>query len=204
MLPVASTAVALLFLHFQAASSLVLLSSSSSTFVPKARYNFGPASSRDDVLYSAERPGNPPGRFDKVDDEQVFEWIDFMKGHKVSRVVALLDDNEFVNYEPTGLLNMYRQAGLQCIVQPMDDPAAPHKILSWLADTEKCGERVVTHCTGGIGRCGRVAAAWLVHRYGLSPQQATDEVLEEARRSGVTRKGDPVMLEQWLSSGLKP
>ena len=122
----------------------------------------------------------------------------------MSRVVALLDDNEFVNYEPTGLLNMYREAGLKCILQPMDDPAAPHRILSWLADTEKCGERVVTHCTGGVGRCGRVAAAWLVHRYGLSPQQATDEVLEEARRSGVTRKGDPVLLEQWLSSGVKP
>jgi protein-tyrosine phosphatase len=155
-------------------------------------------------MNTAERPGNPQGRNEKVEDERVLEWIEFMKGHKISRVLALLDDNELENYEPTGLVNLYKAAGIDCLVQPMGDPAAASRILSWIEDAERCRERVVSHCTGGVGRCGRVAAAWLVHRYRLTPEQATNEVLEQALRSGVTRKGDPAMLQQWLEAGLKP
>jgi hypothetical protein len=49
-----------------------------------------------------------------------------------------------------------------------------------------------------------VAAAWLVHRYSLTPEQATDEVLQQALVSGVNRKGDPALLQEWLEAGLKP
>jgi protein-tyrosine phosphatase len=203
--------IVLLVLGFQGVSSLVPIfsisasPSSSSSLVPqKARYNFGPASSRDRVLYTAERPGNPQGRNDKVEDAKVMEWIEFIRGHKVSRVLALLDDDELANYEPSGLLNIYKAAGLECLVQPMGRPMAAGRILSWIEDAERCGERVVSHCTGGVGRCGRVAAAWLVHRYSLTPEQATDEVLQQALVSGVNRKGDPALLQEWLEAGLKP
>ena len=40
-----------------------------------------------------------------------------------------------------------------------------------IAAAEAAGEKVVAHCTHGMGRSGRVSAAWLAVRYGLSPEE---------------------------------
>jgi hypothetical protein len=41
----------------------------------RATYNFGPASSRDTIVYSAERPGNDPdSKTTRVNNEQVMDW----------------------------------------------------------------------------------------------------------------------------------
>jgi protein tyrosine/serine phosphatase len=165
-------------------------------------YNFGPASQRDTVLFSAERPGNPPGKTDPIPDERVVEWIQFMqeKEQNIHTVVALLDDNELVNYKPTGLLTLYRKYGLKCQVQSMNDPRAAHNLFRLFEQAETAQQRVVTHCTGGIGRCGRVAGAWLMHRYQLTPEQASQETLQCARHVGMIRACDPVQLKQWLDT----
>lgn len=168
-------------------------------------YNFGPASTRDKVLFTAERPGNNPNeKTAKVPDSAVRDWISYVKGKGISTVVALLDDNELSIYEPTGLMNLYREGGLQAFVQPMGAPSASNKILDLLRNAEassNTGGGVVTHCTGGVGRCGRVAGAWLVHRYNLSPQQASKETLDCAQRHNMHRNCDPDLLEEWLEVG---
>lgn len=161
-------------------------------------YNFGPASTRDCVLFSAERPGNPPAKADKIPDHQVIEWIDFMKEQNIHTVIALLDENELLNYEPTGLLTLYQQYGLQCHVQSMNDPRAAQTLFHLLDQAEAAQQRVVTHCTGGIGRCGRVAGAWLMHRYQLTPAQASHETLQCADDCNMIRACDPEQLQQWL------
>jgi hypothetical protein len=159
-------------------------------------HNFGPASSRDTFLYTAERPGNPPGKKDLVPDEKVYEYITFMKEQGVARVLLLLDEQEIAIY--SDLLNMYTAGGLLYNIQSMNEEGAAKKVMAILKASEEQGERVCTHCTGGIGRCGRVAAAWLVERYNLTPAVATEETLAQAAASGVTRNGDATALSEWL------
>ena len=159
-------------------------------------HNFGPASSRDTFLYTAERPGNPPEKKDLVPDEKVYEYITFMKEQGVARVLLLLDEQEIAIY--SDLLAMYTAGGLLYNIQSMNEEGAAKKVMAILKASEEQGERVCTHCTGGIGRCGRVAAAWLVERYNLTPAVATEETLAQAAASGVTRSGDVTALSEWL------
>jgi protein-tyrosine phosphatase len=169
---------------------------SSSSSIP-AKHNFGPVSSRDDILYTAERPGNPPTKTDLVSDESVQEWIMDMKAHGITHVIALLDDNELSNY--SDLPKLYQQAGLQYMQQPMSDPNAAINIYQWIDSVQMSNNgKVVVHCTGGIGRAGRVAAGWLCHKYNLSPDEATTETLNVAKINGVNRKGDVEALTTWF------
>jgi putative intracellular protease/amidase len=174
----------------KAFTSLQMASDSSSI------HNFGPASSRDTVVYTSERPGNPLGKNDLVPDEKVHEYITFMKDQGIGRVLLLLDENEITIY--SDLLAMYQAGGLQYNMQSMNEEGAAKKVLAILKASEQQGERVCAHCTGGIGRSGRVAAAWLVERYDLTPDVATEEVLAQAATSGVTRNGDASTLSEWL------
>jgi len=172
----------------------------------ETRYNFGPASSRDTVLFTAARPGNPPGdrKFDNIDDAAVREWIQYMKQEKgISHVLVLLDDNEMESYLPTGLETLYQTGGMSYTIQPMKAPGAASNIFAKLDEAATRNERVVAHCTGGVGRSGRVAAGWLAHRYGLTPEAATDEAMQQAIESGVKRKGNVEMLQAWLDASKK-
>ena len=135
------------------------------------RYNFGRASPLDSVMHSAERPGNPPEKDGRVSPEDVQEWINYMRDEQgVTNVIALLDEDEMAIYEEPGLQKMMAQNGMNFHVRPMGEEGAPEKIMSLIDEAEARGEKILCHCTGGIGRCGRVCAAWLVHRYELSPE----------------------------------
>jgi protein-tyrosine phosphatase len=48
--------------------------------------------------------------------------------------------------------------------------------LPFLATANQKNERVVVHCSGGVGRTGHVLAAWLVAGRGLSKQAAIKAV----------------------------
>jgi hypothetical protein len=141
---------------------------SSSTTARFAIFNFGPASTRDTVLYTAERPGNPPDKASVADEQQVEAWLAFMKERGVSNVIALLDDNELDSYASIapdgGLVRIYENAGMTCLVQSMRDPNASRNVFQFIRQVEADNGKVVAHCTGGIGRAGRVAAGWLVDR----------------------------------------
>ena len=167
----------------------------------KAPHNFGPVSSRDNTLYTACRPGNPPGKTDAVSNEAVQEWIHFMKDSGVSKVVCLLDDNEYANYD-MDLCKQYCAGGLQVFCQEMRAEGASAKINEYIESAAKKGEKVVAHCTGGVGRAGRVGAGWLVHRYGLTPAEATRETLAMAKDAEVNRKGDVDALSLWLAAAV--
>lgn len=160
-------------------------------------HNFGPVSLRDSVLYTSCRPGHPPGKADPISDEAVQEWIRFMKERGVSKVICLLDDNEYANYD-SNLLQLYSDGGLEYLCQAMKSEGASANIINYVEEASSNGEKVVTHCTGGVGRAGRVAAGWLVRHYGLSPEQATEETLTVAKNDGINRKGDVEALSAWL------
>ena len=154
---------------------------------------------RDNVLYTACRPGDPPGKTDAISNESVEEWINFMKEQGVQKVISLLDENEYANYD-MDLRKQYEDGGLEYLCQEMRQEGASASINQYINQAASNGEKVVAHCTGGIGRAGRVAAGWLVHRYGLSPTEATEETLSVASKADVIRKGDAVALAAWLGS----
>jgi protein-tyrosine phosphatase len=57
-----------------------------------------------------------------------------------------------------------------------------HQILPFLAATEQHHEKVLIHCSGGIGRTGQVLAAWLLggdfpQHWRLLPSRKPGEIL---------------------------
>jgi hypothetical protein len=126
-------------------------------------HNFGPASFRDDVLFTSERPGNNKTN-SIIEDDKVQAWIAYMKEKKINHVLCLLDKAELDDYE-SDLLFAYKQAGLQCTVQPLgSDRRAAFKVFQILSAAEQRAEKVVAHCTGGVGRSGRVAGMFVFMR----------------------------------------
>ncbi|CAB9531685.1 Dual specificity phosphatase, catalytic domain [Seminavis robusta] len=163
-------------------------------------HNFGPASPLDTILYTAEQPGKSCRQRDddKISAASVQEWIQFVRGQGVTNVVTLLNEDELDVYEEPGLKELLTQAGMSCYIAPMGDLGACDRVFDVVRQVEADGEKVVCHCTGGIGRAGRVAAAWLVHRYNLSPEVATLIVLDQAYKSGVKRLGHTEKLSGWI------
>ncbi len=115
------------------------------------------------------------------------DWIEFMKRQDVKRVCCLLPDHQLTRY--CDLLGTYQQHfGLErlCWV-PIEDfhlcdqQALTQEILSFLAEAEKLSEKVVVHCSGGIGRTGHVLAAWLVSSRGLANSAAIAAVRKTGR-----------------------
>ena len=147
--------------------------------------NFSPASTRDDIVYGADRPG--------YDAEQVSDWIDFMLARGVRRVVCLLSNERLTKYDD--LLAAYRRRFSAVTHAPIDDGGIPsddilERALTAIAEAERAGERIVLHCAAGMGRTGLLASAWLCRRYGLTADAAIAEVCESAWRVGANR--DPL------------
>jgi protein-tyrosine phosphatase len=164
-------------------------------------FNFGRASARDHVLYTCERPGGDPDiGVSKISLDKVQPQVDFMKDKGISQVLILLDDNEMEHYEtPDLLLKAYQAADIETHRQPMGEPGAAANILKIIKGCEEQENvKIAAHCTHGMGRSGRVAAAWLSDRYQLTPNDATDEALEYAREMGIERLGNTGKLESWM------
>lgn len=165
---------------------------------PETLHNFGPASLRDEIVYTCERPGGDPKGGVKIPNAAVQEWIAFMKEKGIGRVMVLLDDTELEAYEEPGLLQMYRDSGLKVHRNPMGVRGSSKNAEKLLKEAQAAQEKIVAHCTHGLGRSGRVAAGWVAMRYGLSPQEATKEAIETALKYGMERMGDAPKLDAWL------
>ena len=172
---------------------------------PVAPFNFGRASMRDAILHTCERPGaddrnNTPGG---TPQEEVDEWLRFMKEKNVRRVLTLLEPNELAFYR-TPLKDLYSSAGLHWTHAPMSAPDAKDRAMEAIRAAEAAGEVIVAHCTHGMGRAGRVSGAWLCERYGLSPIDATREVMKQAEGQSTLRMGDPPKLAEYLGLLSRP
>ena len=121
---------------------------------PKASHNFGPISFRDETLFTAERPGHP-GK-DGVPTKIVEDWVTFILSKGIRNVLIIMDDNEFGVYE-VDLKRFYENAGLTVYHIPFSSPDSYTKTMNLINELDSRGEKVVSHCTGGKGRCGRVA-----------------------------------------------
>ena len=142
-------------------------------------FKFAAASENELIVFGSARPG--------YTYEEVSEWINFMQNQGIQRVCCLLPETQLTRYPD--LLGVYRQVfGLdQVCWAPIKDFnfATPeilaHQILPFLAIANQQNEKVVVHCSGGIGRTGHVLAAWLVAGRRLSSKSAIAAVKQTGR-----------------------
>ncbi len=142
-------------------------------------YKFAGASKDELIVFGSARPG--------YTNEQVNEWIEFMQNQSIQRVCCLLPETQLTRY--SDLLGAYRQVfGLdQVCWAPIEDfnfatlEILAHQILPFLAIAKQQNEKVIVHCSGGIGRTGHVLAAWLVAGRGLSSRLAIAAVQQTGR-----------------------
>ncbi len=144
-------------------------------------YNFGPACEEEKVVYGSERPGFD---FHSVDSREVARWILFMKHNGIERVCSLLPNEQLDFYEVDLLAEYRREFGEENVCSAAipdgylcDEETLHGKILPFLRESNRRGEQVVVHCSGGSGRTGHVLSAWLVHARGY----AIDEALSIVR-----------------------
>ncbi|HEY9621536.1 MAG TPA: dual specificity protein phosphatase family protein [Crinalium sp.] len=144
-------------------------------------YKFAAASEKELIVFGSARPG--------YSNTKVNEWIEFMQNQEIKRVCCLLPKSQLDRY--ANLLDIYRQTfGVdQVCWAPIEDfyYANPdlliHQILPFLATANQTNERVVVHCSGGIGRTGHVLAAWLIAGRGFSREAAIAAVKQTGRNS---------------------
>ncbi|MBC1220073.1 dual specificity protein phosphatase family protein [Nostoc sp. UCD121] len=142
-------------------------------------YKFAPAWENEQIVFGAARPG--------YTDKEVQNWIQFMKSQNIKRVCCLLPNQQLAYY--SNLLDSYKQEfGNQLVCwAPIVDfhlsdlETLTQKILPFLIEADKQNEKVVVHCSGGIGRTGHILAAWLVSVRGLSNQAAINAVKKTGR-----------------------
>jgi protein-tyrosine phosphatase len=161
-------------------------------------FNFGPASDRDTIFFTCERPEGDEGDAKMITNKNVQNWIEYMKSQNIKHVLVLLDDNELEIYEEPGLLDLYEAGGLGYFRAPMGEMGASQRVVDYVKEKEKKGEKVVAHCTHGMGRSGRVAAGWVAARYGVSPEKATEEAMNTALQHKIHRLGNSNLLTKWL------
>lgn len=164
---------------------------------PCAPHNFGCISYREKILHTAERPGHYIKKFhaDIIED-----WVQYVKEKGITHVLIIMDDNEFDVYD-VDLKEFYSQSGLIVHYIPFNSRDSYDKIMSLLHELDIRGEKVVAHCSGGKGRCGRVACAWLCEKWCLTPLEASQEFVDQAIENGLYRLGDVEKLKKWIGYG---
>ncbi|MBO3464212.1 dual specificity protein phosphatase family protein [Aetokthonos hydrillicola Thurmond2011] len=142
-------------------------------------YKFAPACEQEAIVFGSSRPG--------YSHKQVLDWVKFMQQKNIKRVCCLLPETQLASY--TNLLGRYQQEfGSQHVCwAPIKDfhvcdlETLTQKILPFLITADKQNEKVVVHCSGGIGRTGHVLAAWLVSVRGFSNKDAIAAVKRTGR-----------------------
>lgn len=142
-------------------------------------YRFEKASENETIVYGSAKPG--------YSHEEVLEWIKFMQNQEIKRVCCLLTQTQLNNY--ANLLDLYKQKfGLnQVCWTPIEDfnlidsQILTQEILPFLKKANQNNEKVVVHCSAGIGRTGQVLAAWLVYERGFTNKEAISTVTRMKR-----------------------
>jgi len=150
------------------------------------KFNFAPASANEAFVFGAQRPGyDSPTK--PIPVSKVTTWMDFMEKQGIKAVCCLLKDK--LAYYKCDLLETYRQRfgnDKVCWAPVPDFTLADESILTstilpFLSSSVNLEDRVVVHCSGGIGRTGHILAAWLVYGRSMTNEEAIRAVLASGR-----------------------
>ncbi|MDY6899659.1 MAG: dual specificity protein phosphatase family protein, partial [Cyanobacteriota bacterium] len=123
----------------------------------------------------------------EYNDENVWQWIEFMQSQDIKRVCCLLTQKKLIKY--SNLLDLYQKefgSGKVCW-SPIEDfhlidsDLLIQNILPFLSEANRQNEKVVVHCSAGIGRTGQVLTAWLVYQRGFTNKEAISTVMRIKR-----------------------
>jgi protein-tyrosine phosphatase len=142
-------------------------------------YKFAAASVDETIVFGSARPG--------YSDKQVDEWIEFIQRQGIRRVCCLLPETQLTRY--SNLLGTYQRVfGFDRVCwAPIKDfnlvtpEILVQQILPFLAIANQLNEKVVIHCSGGIGRTGHILVAWLIAGRRSSSQLAIAAVRQCGR-----------------------
>ncbi|CAE8631911.1 unnamed protein product [Polarella glacialis] len=167
-----------------------------------ARLNFAPASSRDSIVHGVERAGMK-NEFDKpgaIPKDAMAAWREFARAQGVRRGISLMTEEEMSWFPVPGLV----ASDMLPVYDHVDTskPGAAKEIMALLRKAEEAGEKVVVHCCAGQHRTGMVLAAWLVERYGLSPEAAMEEMLAHAAERNVRRGSEPEKVRAFVEASM--
>ena len=143
------------------------------------KYKFAAASADEPIVFGATRSG--------YTDRQIRDWIEFERSRDIQRVCCLLSPAQIDRYaDLTGIYQTHFGIDRICWA-PIEDFHIPDpqllidRILPFLDLADRSHQKVVVHCSGGVGRTGVILAAWLVARRGFSPESAISTVKETGR-----------------------
>ena len=167
---------------------------------PMKAFQFNPASRTEKIVYGAERPGFPK---ESVYRGVVEDWIRFMQEQGIRRICCLLTENQ-LDYYREDLLGSYRRefGNNNLCWAPVEDyslcdvATLTGKILPFLTESDTRREKVVVHCSGGIGRTGHILAAWLHYGRGYDIEQALLEVKRVDRDPSEAVESGHITMEQ--------
>jgi protein-tyrosine phosphatase len=137
---------------------------------PVNLYKFAAASPAETIVFGSAKPGNSP--------EQLAQWLTFMTQQGIQRVCCLLPLEQLQPYPD--LLAVYHQTfgSSRVLWAPIVDfNVVEHnllltQILPFLVEANDQGEKVLVHCSGGIGRTGQILVAWLIYGRQMDWQSA--------------------------------
>ena len=167
--------------------------------------NFGPAWTGDHFVFGSRRPGRSSS--EPIPRQMVLDWLEFMRGIGVSRVVCLLNEKHLKRYgSDTGkdekgnwilieqYISFFGEANVLHEEIPDFDICSPEKlngsILPFLDESAAAEERVVVHCSAGSGRTGHILAAWRYYHHNIDVDTSLDEKFESAYRQPLEAIGE--------------